>query len=305
MDGPRFDTLARTLAASHRTSRKTLLGAGLGLLLAGRSGDGAAADCKQVGQRCSGDKDCCKHAQCRLSGVCACKSGFTDCNGKCKDLTTNKNHCGACNNDCGDGEFCCSGACIAACAGGETCCNGACCTCPIGNEPCGDTCCPPFETCCDGVCVDEVHSNPDHCGTCGNICDEPRCCSNGRCVASFQSDEDNCGSCGFECMFEFTCCSGTCRKLTTDEGHCGACGAECPRGEFCDFGTCRCLNSNATCGPGRACCRGDCLDVQTDRDHCGRCDRACNNTSICTDGRCVSCPPGRIACGNVCCLPPP
>ncbi len=143
MDGPRFDTLARTLAATRRTTRKTLLGAGLGLLLAGRSGDGAAADCKQVGQRCSGDKDCCKHAQCRLSGVCACKSGFTDCNGKCKDLTTNKNHCGACNNDCGDGEFCCSGACIAACAGGETCCNGACCTCPIGNEPCGDTCCPP------------------------------------------------------------------------------------------------------------------------------------------------------------------
>ena len=49
MDGPRFDTLARTLAATRRTSRKTLLGAGLGLLLAGHW-QGAAADCKQVGQ---------------------------------------------------------------------------------------------------------------------------------------------------------------------------------------------------------------------------------------------------------------
>ena len=63
MDGPRFDTLARTLAASRRTSRKTLLGAGLGLLLAGHWQD-AAADCKQVGQGCNRDNDCCKNAEC-------------------------------------------------------------------------------------------------------------------------------------------------------------------------------------------------------------------------------------------------
>jgi hypothetical protein len=313
MDAIRFDALTRALT-SRRTTRKTLLGAGLGLLLAGRRRD-AAANCKKVGRSCNQDSDCCKDAECRLSGVCDCKVGFTACSGKCKDLSTNNNHCGACNNECGGGEFCCSGECIADCARGETCCNGACIVgacfpCPIGNEPCGDTCCPPFETCCDDVCVDEVQSNPDHCGTCGNRCGGLRCCSRGECVASFQFDEDNCGRCGFECPRPprvpnaQTCCSGTCRNLPTDEDHCGACGAECPFGETCSFGVCSCFGIGATCSPLACCGGGECIDLEDNRDHCGRCDRACNNTSICTDGRCFSCPPGRIACGNVCGLPP-
>ena len=59
MDAARFDALTRSLAMSRRTTRKTFLGAGLGLLLAGRRRD-AAADCKKVGRGCNGDNDCCK-----------------------------------------------------------------------------------------------------------------------------------------------------------------------------------------------------------------------------------------------------
>lgn len=33
-----------------------------------------------------------------------CSGGQTDCGGQCVDLATDKNHCGACNTDCGGGE---------------------------------------------------------------------------------------------------------------------------------------------------------------------------------------------------------
>ena len=109
MDASRFDALTRALTTSLRTTRKTFLGAGLGLLLAGRGRD-AAANCKKVGRACNRDNDCCNGAECP-AGVCQCKSGFEDCSGKCKDLDSRQEALRRVRQRLRPGGTCCSGDC--------------------------------------------------------------------------------------------------------------------------------------------------------------------------------------------------
>jgi hypothetical protein len=294
MDGPRFDTLARTLAASHRTSRKTLLGAGLALLLAGR-GREAAADCKKVGQGCDRDNDCCKGAECN-GGDCECKNGFTDCSGRCKNLDNNESHCGACDNACGRGGTCCSGDCAGDfqsdpnhCGGCGNRCRGICSEVPGEAPQChGPRCCS------DGECVEDVQFNPDHCGACDNACGEGETCCDGACV-DLSIDPANCGTCGHACGEFDPNCVGFC---TGDAGcpagadPCGeegvvACAGDCVCSQSTEGGTlcadpatpgadCGQCQDTTDCvslfGPGHFCTKADC---------CGRGGKACRH--VCTD----------------------
>ncbi len=142
MDDARFDAFTRAFTISRRTTGKTLLGAGLGLLLAGRRRD-AAADCKKVGQGCDRSDDCCKDAKCRR-GECKCKNGFTDCSGRCKNLNNNENHCGGCDDACPRPPTT---------PNPHTCCSGTCRNLPTDENHCGacNAECPIGTYCDDGI----------------------------------------------------------------------------------------------------------------------------------------------------------
>lgn len=243
MDASRFDTLTRSLATSRRATRKTFLGAAIGALLAGHTGQDAAAACKKVGRNCDKDKDCCTGAECK-GGECKCKSGRDECGGKCYDFANDENRCGGCATPCTVGETCCSGVCVnleggdrancgacgTVCDANEACLSGLCIVCAGSGVHCEDSCCtPPTRQCCDNVCLD-IFGDAGNCGDCGRHCPAPRCCSFGECVDDFTSDRHNCGACGVDCNSGTLCCNGRCEI---------DCGGRCCRAfERCVSGHC-------------------------------------------------------------------
>ena len=297
---PRIDRLSRALAATpnRRGVLRGLAGA-LGLALAGRAGPAAAVDCEKVGRPCERNADCCEGERCR-DGVCECRPGYAECNRRCYVLATDALHCGACGNACGAGETCCGGACVGLdgdadhCGGCGERCPGICTTGPDGSRQCtGPRCCG------DGVCVDDVASNPDHCGACNHACGAGKACCGGACVA-LETDEENCGACGRVCAAGRTCCGGACVDLQQSEANCSYCGRVCASGE--------------------ACCGGRCVDLDTDEDNCGACANACysrygqgSGPEACCGGECVpyndNCGVcgvtcfGEVCCEGVCCPP--
>jgi hypothetical protein len=46
----------------------------------------------------------------------------------------------------------------------------------------GNPSCPSVQTLCDGSCI-ETQSNRQHCGACGNVCNESEPCSEGKCLS--------------------------------------------------------------------------------------------------------------------------
>jgi hypothetical protein len=312
MDGTRFDALTRALTTSRRGIISTLLA---GVLLAGRAQVALARKCKNFGRQCDRDSDCCAGMKCQ-NDECKCENGFSRCTTRCYDLDTDAAHCGACSTVCAAGESCCGGtcsdlntdrencgACGAACAADETCLAGACAPCPTDNHICGNVCCSSLESCCDDACVDDLASNENHCGECGNqcprmclgepgdspICDGPRCCSDGVCLKSLQSSEENCGACGHACASGESCCSGECIDLDSDVTNCGECGNDCTQdGGIPNISCC----AGVCCG-GRTigemqCCEDQCVDIDFDELNCGSCGLVCASL-VCCDGQC--CPP--------------
>lgn len=102
----------------------------------------------------------------------------------------------------------------------------------------------------------DLSSNPNACGSCGNVCKSDEVCANGQCSASCLS--------------------------TNDPQHCGDCTTACQPTEVCGDGRCR-----VGCPDGQTNCGGSCADFQTDSKHCGNCDTACGPTDECVDGKCV------------------
>ncbi|MEZ4293868.1 MAG: hypothetical protein R3B70_02745 [Polyangiaceae bacterium] len=96
-------------------------------------------------------------------GVCA--AGLQSCGGECVNLSSDADHCGACDNACFDGS-CVEGVCPGTGCGGGL-------------------------TLCDGVCV-STESSTDHCGACGVVCPD------GVCVQGMCKDLAGCG-CGLWC----------------------------------------------------------------------------------------------------------
>ncbi|TNE49634.1 MAG: hypothetical protein EP343_11275 [Deltaproteobacteria bacterium] len=88
-------------------------------------------------------------------------SPYQPCN--CIDLQTNAQHCGVCGQVCENGTSCIKGQCQ---------CPSTKAMCPITNV---STLHSPHTTCVD------IQRNPQHCGTCGNSCEEGSLCVQGRC----------------------------------------------------------------------------------------------------------------------------
>ena len=100
---------------------------------------------------CAGGCDASNGEEC-VAGLCVCRTGLTDCEGKCVDLMADANNCGQCERGC-DGDVCLDGECVSECG---------------------------TLTQCDGACVDTM-SNPLHCGDCDNVCDPGSTCTSGDC----------------------------------------------------------------------------------------------------------------------------
>jgi hypothetical protein len=53
---------------------------------------------------------------------------------------------------------------------------------PATTTALGNPSCPSGQTLCDGSCID-TQSNGQHCGVCGNVCNEGEPCSEGKCLS--------------------------------------------------------------------------------------------------------------------------
>jgi hypothetical protein len=111
MDPRSFDALTRRMTR-ELPRRKTiaLLAGAVSSLLPGEVRT-VEAGCTKVGKKCNKNKDCCDGAKCKKE-TCKCKSGRTECGGKCHKLDKDKKHCGVCNNQCSGPELCLSAVCI-------------------------------------------------------------------------------------------------------------------------------------------------------------------------------------------------
>src|SRR5579872_4049697 len=242
---------------------------------------------------CTADKFCMDgHCVCRPpKGPCGdecCDPNETCCREGCRDLQTDNNSCGTCDN---------------ACIGGKTCQNGQC-VCPAGRDPCGNVCCGPGETCCPDGCRN-LNTDDNNCGTCGYPCTGGKTCQNGLCFCPARRNP--CGS--VCCGPGETCCPDGCRNLNTDDNNCGTCGYPCTGVKTCQNGVCTCPSGRATCGsiccgPSETCCGGTCTNTMTDFSNCGGCGQPCHSPEavICKNGIC-SCRPGWVDCGDCCCMP--
>ena len=184
MDGPRFDAWTRTLARgrSRRGALRVLAGGGLGALLAHRAASRGTAQeaqavCGLVGEPCRVNGECCHGNACR-DGTCQCaRVNYTNCNGRCRDLRTNENHCGACNTPCEAGQTCCRGRCVDpqtdqlhcgacgnACGREQACAGGACGPACSGGVTTGPTqCCSCRLAGQPSRCTRTIGAGPDAC----------------------------------------------------------------------------------------------------------------------------------------------
>jgi len=216
-----------------------------------------------------------------------CTEGWSACDGRCVDLTSDAEHCGECFALCGADQTCSGGSCTGStCPTGEQLCDGLCVdtlsdarhcgrcgnSCPFEVECagglCQDTCTGSGLMRCGGTCVD-LYSNPAHCGACSRACPAGSTCAEGAC-------QDPCVSRGL------TSCSGTCVDLTSNPSHCGACGRGCGTSSLCMDGGCvtDCAAIELTS------CGGSCVDLTTDTSHCGACYRSCASGETCSLGSC-------------------
>jgi Stigma-specific protein, Stig1 len=85
-----------------------------------------------------------------------CDPGLVACGAACVDLDTNDEHCGGCDQPCGDGD-CLAGVCLY-------------------DQP---TCQAPL-TACSGQCVD-LYKDDNNCGECGNVCPPDWTCETNYC----------------------------------------------------------------------------------------------------------------------------
>ncbi|MBI5516821.1 MAG: hypothetical protein HY909_23755 [Deltaproteobacteria bacterium] len=309
----------------------------------GMASNGCEADlttsdnCGACGLRCAGEAGLCQVDTDRATGaqramcVRSCLAGTSLCGGRCADLTTDPQHCGACGVACaagpGSAPACVGGRCALRCedpersadcdgAADNGCeatlrtsaahcgeCGNACAGAPNASGACvegrcGITCAEGFGD-CDGMpgngCETDLRASGSHCGRCGEVC-PARANATAQCAAA---------RCGVACAAGFGDCDGAadngCETDTsTAVAHCGACGRGCEArpGAIaeCAAGLCR-----YRCQPGALDCDGNLANgcevtAATDPAHCGGCGRACSRgraTATCAAGVCgLRCDPG-------------
>lgn len=174
-----------------------------------------------------------------------CRPGLVECGGRCVDLESDRESCGACGVACASGEGCAQATCTA--ADGDAAMFDADSGVPVHPDadggdrgptllipgvrpapwiPTVDPVLPPVcdlgELACGGGCV-RADRDPAHCGACGSAC-----AAGELCVA---------GACGASCPAPLASCSALCVDTESDPDHCGGCGVRCDTG-LCIEGAC-------------------------------------------------------------------
>ncbi|GAA5896221.1 hypothetical protein JCM6882_008522 [Rhodosporidiobolus microsporus] len=284
-------------------------------------------NCGQVGKKCSsfsnGSGVTCKNSVCQ---PLSCNDGydFDYSSGKCRDVRSDSDNCGKCNNVC---QF------------------------PYGNGVCNNGQCQ-LKSCLngyyniDGTCTRiDTSSDVKNCGSRGNVCSYSNGvpgCKNGNCyldscndgyelktqyfffwpstttceAVDTSSDVKNCGSIGNSCPsscrngdtpvckngkcvsncdrgYSWDQSSLSCKDTSSDVNNCGALGQKCtiPNGvAVCSSGSC----TAKSCDDGYALQNGKCVGVDTDTDpkNCGKVGTLCpasyrnGGVGICIGGKC-------------------
>jgi hypothetical protein len=207
---------------------------------------------------------------CNGSGVCACETGKTLCEGVCTDTLTDDNNCGGCNTlhtasaICNSDQHCVAGQCTC----NASSCPSGCCTAGVGGSCAGGT----------------VNTQ---CGAAGAICISCATAGSGReCVGTTGGGQCTCDatSCPTGC-----CASGLCHVL--DNFACGFAGLSCTdcaalsspaTGQTCQAGgSCGCKPTELNCG-------GVCTDVTND-GHCASCSEGCPGGQHCSTAGSIHC----------------
>lgn len=218
------------------------------------------------------------------------------CSGFCRNLQTDPNNCGFCENPCRENETCASGQCICqhVTCGLEVCCPyGETCS-PLNTCPCrtGDDCPNDLQCCGASEGVD---------GTC------TECCNPGQCAETQICEFGECQEC---ISLNGTCSPSVCERNPPFNCCCdvalGAACAEIPDsgGVFQCFVACQ---NNDEC-PGGAICapNGFCLNECTQDSECppGQfCNASDLGTGVCGQVICTAnnqCPAGQSCQGGVC-----
>ena len=224
-----------------------------------------------------------------------CSANLSKCSGKCVDLQTDQDNCGACGFSVPFGETCINGQFSGSLArnksGSSPALSGT--TSPTAAVIPGS--CLSGRSSCSGTCKD-LQNDAGNCGSCGNMCPSGQSCLNGRCILPGTSATVASTTVPITTITpELSCSSGeipcgsSCVNVFTDKKNCGVCGRACGSGDTC---------VNARCGPactksGTSLCDDTCVDLDTDMNNCGACGTECKTFlpnakgSLCSDGQCV------------------
>jgi hypothetical protein len=163
------------------------------------------------------------------------------CNGVCTSVIWDDENRGDCGKTCGVNQQCYDGKC-----------------------ECIDT----FDTvnCPDG-CFDksQLASDPQHCGSCTNVCPVGTICTGGVCAVC-PAGQVECGA-------------GNCVSTTTNPSHCGACNVACDAAH-------QCVASKCVCKTGTTACGAVCVNLMSDKYNCGACGVSCVGNKTCQNGVC-------------------
>lgn len=297
-----------------------------------------AGECKNTltdPSACAACDKACEGTQACINGRCGsgpCPQGFAECNANADDgcetdVRSDPLNCGKCRLACASG-FCSGGTCTSvACPDGLADCNqqesdrcetnlnsvescrtcGKACSSSNGKPACTvDGCaisCDDGYGDCDGDvdtgCETELTSALEHCGRCGDACENEHGttrCSEGACAPRCAQGFDDCdGDPNNGCETD----------LSSSPTDCGGCGLACEPAHatgVCEEGIC-----TPTCKDGFADCNGDpadgCEADLGDPETCGGCEVACSEkggTATCSaDGKCgIDCDAGHADCIN-------
>lgn len=208
-----------------------------------------------------------------------CLEGEKLCGTRCRDLSSDDFHCGACDHACTPlSEQCLDGVCAEIdCGEGLTNCNGVCANLQIDPLFCG-VCgkkCADGETCVNGTCQAPVAPAPQDCAKDGESCATLLCCG-GTCLQGICAPYD----CSNACAPGSTPCAGP--------AGCSCCEAT----ETCVDGTCQapapaaCAKDGESCAEGQTCCQsgachfGICVELR----ECTQLGQPCAETGDCSAG---------------------
>ncbi len=209
--------------------------------------------------------------------VTSCTPGQQYCDDACRTVSEDNEHCGACNNKCGEGTSCDSGNCV--CADNKT--------------NCGNDSSPNCRA---------LDSDIEFCGNCGTNCDAIK-------PANTLATECSTGVCQYKCAEGYfnkggtTATSINCVRIGTNN----CCGTDCTDCDsMASAGTYYACNSSdstgtcqkSSCGSGQMLCNGTCSTVATDSTNCGSCDHTCGTGAKCSGGSCVCATTGQTNCGT-------